>query len=51
VKLSRGAVKKEFGTLDVRRHKDEVFTYIRCSEETNINHLVSLAEQAYKNTQ
>ena len=51
VKLSREEVKKQFGNLDVRPHKDEVFTHIRCSEKTNIEQLIVLAEQAYEYTQ
>ena len=50
VKLPRDEVKKQFGKLDVRPHKDEVFTHIRCNENTNIDHLGSLAEQAFECT-
>jgi len=50
VKLPRQEVKKAFPDLDVRPHKDEVFTHIRCNENTDIDRLVSLAQQAYDNT-
>jgi predicted transport protein len=50
VKLPRQEVKKGFPDLDVRPHKDEVFTHIRCNEKTDIDRLVSLAQQAYENT-
>jgi hypothetical protein len=50
VKLPRPEVEKTFPDLDVRPHKDEVFTQIRCNENTDIDQLVSLAEQAYENT-
>jgi len=36
--------------LDVRPHKDEVFTHIRCNETTNLETLLSVAKQAYENT-
>ena len=49
-KLPRGQVKKQFRQLDVRSHKDEAFTHIRCNNNTKIEDLVSLAEQAYENT-
>lgn len=51
VKISREEVRKQFGKLDVRPHKDAVFTHIRCNEKTNIEQLTALAEQAYENTQ
>ncbi len=51
VKLTRDEVKKQFGSLDVRPHKDEVFTHIRCNDKTDIAQLITLAEQAYENTQ
>jgi predicted transport protein len=50
VKLPRQEVEKTFPDLDVRPHKDEVFTHIRCNENTDIDQLVSLAQQAYENT-
>jgi predicted transport protein len=50
VKLPRGQVKKQFRELDVRPHKDKVFTHIRYNKNTDIEDLVSLAEQAYENT-
>jgi predicted transport protein len=51
VKISREEVRKQFVKLDVRPHKDNVFTHIRCNENTNIEQLIALAEQAYENTQ
>ena len=50
VKLPKDQVKKQFKQLDVRPHKDEVFTHIRCNNNTDIEDLISLAEQAYENT-
>lgn len=50
VKLPKGQVKKQFKQLDVRPHKNEVFTHIRCNNNTDIEDLTSLAEQAYENT-
>jgi len=50
VKLPRQEVEKTFPDLDVRPHKDEIFTHIRCNENTDIDQLVSLAQQAYENT-
>jgi predicted transport protein len=50
IKLPRNEVEKQFRQLDVRPHKDEVFTHIRCNENTSIDHLVSLAMQAFENT-
>ena len=50
VKISREEVRKQFNKLDVRPHKDKVFTHIRCNENTAIEQLVALAEQAYENT-
>lgn len=50
VKLPREEVQKQFDQLDVRIHKDEIFTHIRCKENTSIDNLVSLAEQAFENT-
>jgi predicted transport protein len=50
VKLPRQEVKEAFPDLDVRPHKDEVFTHIRCNEKTDIEWLVTLAQQAYENT-
>lgn len=50
VKLSKDEVKNQFSDLDVRLHKDEVFTHIRWNENTNIDHLATLAEQAFENT-
>lgn len=49
-KLPKGQVKKQFKQLDVRSHEDEAFTHIRCNNNTKIEDLVSLAEQAYENT-
>jgi len=49
-KLPKGQVKKQFRQLDVRPHKDEAFTHIRCNNNAKIEDLVSLAEQAYENT-
>jgi predicted transport protein len=51
VKMSREEVRKQFAKLDVRPHKDAVFTHIRCNENTNIEQLIALAEQAYESTQ
>ena len=50
VKLPRQEVEKTFPDLDVRPHKDEIFTHIRCNKNTDIDQLVSLAQQAYENT-
>jgi len=50
VKLPKDLVKKQFRELDVRPHKDEVFTHIRYNKNTDIGDLISLAEQAYENT-
>jgi predicted transport protein len=50
VRLPKGEVKKKYISLDVRPHKDEVFTHIRCSQKTRIGDLVALAEEAYENT-
>jgi predicted transport protein len=50
-KLPRKEVKRRFPDLDVRHHKDEVWTNIRCSENTDIDRLSSLAQWAYENTQ
>ena len=50
VKVTRGEVEKQFSSLDVRPHKDEVFTHIRCNDKTDIVQLITLAEQAYENT-
>jgi len=49
VKLPRHELEK-FKELDIRPHKDEVFTHIRCNEKTNLNTLLSLAKKAYENT-
>lgn len=49
VKISRNeliSMKK----LDIRPHKDEVFTHIRCNEKTNLKTLLSLAKRAYEST-
>lgn len=50
VKLPKAVVKKKFNNLDVRDHKDEVFTHIRYKEGTDIGHLVALVEMAFQNT-
>lgn len=50
VKLPRREVEALYPKLDIRIHKDEVFTHIRCNENTDIDQLVSLAQQAYENT-
>jgi predicted transport protein len=50
VKLPKAEVKKKFHNLDVRDHKDKIFTHIRYKEDTNIDHLVSLTEMAFENT-
>jgi predicted transport protein len=50
VKLTRKEVKKQFGSLDIRPHRDKVFTRIRCNNKTDIAQLITLAEQAYENT-
>lgn len=50
VKLPKDQVKKQLKELDVRPHKDEVFTHIRYNKNTDIEDLISLAEQAYENT-
>ncbi len=50
VKLPKSEVKKKFSGLDVRDHKDKIFTHIRYKEGTNIDHFVTLAEMAFQNT-
>jgi len=50
VKLTKPQVKKQFPSLDVRPTKDEIFTYIRCKDKTDITQLAELAKQAYENT-
>jgi len=50
VKLPREKVVKMKLSLDIRPHKDKVFTHIRCSENTNLKILVSLAKKAYEST-
>lgn len=50
VKLPKTQVKKQFKQLDVRPHKDKIFTHIRCNNNTNINNLILLADIAYENT-
>ncbi len=50
VKLPKDAVKKQFNELDVRDHKDKIYTHIRCNINTNIDDLVKLAELAFENT-
>ena len=50
VKLPKDQVKKQLKELDVRPHKDEVFTHIRYNKNTDIEDLISLAEEAYENT-
>jgi len=49
VKLPRNEL-EGMKELDVRPHKDEVFTHIRCNEKTNLKLLLSLAKRAYENT-
>lgn len=51
IKMSRDEVRKQFPKLDVRPHKDPVFSHIRCNENTDIEQLIVLIEQAYENTQ
>ncbi len=51
VKIPRREVIKQFAKLDVRPHKDTVFTHIRCNENTDIEQLIALAEKAYESTQ
>ena len=50
VKLPRNEVVKKYKDLDVRPHKDEVFTHIRCNDKTDLALLLLLVEQAYENT-
>lgn len=50
VKLPKSFVRSTFNDLDVRPHKDEVYTRIRCNEKTNLDELITLAEHAYENT-
>lgn len=50
VKLPKDQVKKQFKQLDVRPHKDEKITHIRYNKNTDIENLISLAEEAYENT-
>lgn len=49
VKISRNEL-KDVKELDIRPHKDEVFTHIRCNEKTNLKVLLSLAKRAYEST-
>jgi predicted transport protein len=50
VKLPKDEVIEQFPELDVRPHKDKVFTHIRWNESTKFDDLVTLAEQAFENT-
>ncbi len=50
VKLPKEYVMKNFKDLDVRPHKNEVFTHIRWNESTNFDDLVSTIEEAFDNT-
>src|SRR3989344_5505877 len=45
VKLNRNEIKSK--TLDVREHKDQVWTHIRFSEQTDINELHEIIKLAY----
>ncbi len=51
VKLPKEEVKKQKMELDVRDHKDTVWTHIRCNQSTSLDDLVALAEMAFENTQ
>jgi len=50
VRLPKRAVIKKFKRLDVRDHKDEVYTHIRYNDKTNIDDFVTLAKMAFENT-
>lgn len=45
VKLNRNEIKSK--TLDIREHKDQVWTHIRFNEQTDINELIGIVKQAY----
>jgi len=49
VKLPRNEL-DDIKELDIRPHKDEVFTHIRCNEKTNLKTLLTLAKRAYETT-
>ena len=50
VKLPKNYVIKKFKDLNVRNHKDKVFSHITCNEKTNIKHLLVLIEEAFEKT-
>jgi len=50
VRLPKREVIKKFKRLDVRDHKDEVYTHIRYNDKTNIDDFVTLAKMAFENT-
>lgn len=50
VKLPKGKVKENYDSLDVRPHKDKIFTHIRCNKNTRIEDLIKLAEEAFEST-
>jgi predicted transport protein len=49
-KMPKTEVAEMSSVLDIRPHKDEVFTHIRCNEKTNLKILASLAKRAYEKT-
>lgn len=48
VKLNKNKIKVE--GLDIRPHKDEVWTHIRIHNDTDLNLLLNLAKKAYEST-
>jgi len=48
IKLNRKEIKEE--GLDIRPHKDEVWTHIRINNKTDLNLLLSLVKKAYEST-
>lgn len=47
VKLNRNEINSK--TLDIREHKDQVWTHIRFNEQTDINELIGAIRLAYNN--
>lgn len=50
VRLPKKEAIKMIGGLDIRAHKDEVYSHIRYNEKTKVNDLVTLAEMAFERT-
>ena len=45
VKINRNEIKSE--SLDIREHKDEIWSHIRFNEETNLNELLAVIKLAF----